>query len=377
MLESGTEGGYVLIRLGNDESLGRELRTYLQTEKYVCHKNDGTLPESTKKILREFADDNQERRSRLVTLLGEMLAEADNFVAGQPLKLKATSAAGGPGRGDGIPRQEHVHQDGLPQAPEPGPAQGNPGRSSGQRHRPADARPRPEEGNKQAIEDVRNYVGLMAASNKQIVLHDMIEKRYTHAALRLARRRGADPGGPAARPGRDQPDDGRGLGADRQGVQGRSRPRPSRRKITILKRQTTDPKAIQNARSLGKELFPEMGPDGEDALFAFLQTKLKGWQTSLSGYKPLADTGNYPGKDEITDGLLAIKKLLGCDGSFKFIERFNTLKTDLLDLADNFNDLEQFYEHQKADLGKAPQGQRDASGSTGSNSKRTPRRVRP
>ena len=37
------EGGYVLIRLGNDESLGRELRTYLQTEKYLSRKNDGTL----------------------------------------------------------------------------------------------------------------------------------------------------------------------------------------------------------------------------------------------------------------------------------------------------------------------------------------------
>ena len=42
-LESGTEGGHVLIRLGNDERLGRELRTCLQTEKYVRHKNDGTL----------------------------------------------------------------------------------------------------------------------------------------------------------------------------------------------------------------------------------------------------------------------------------------------------------------------------------------------
>ena len=36
ILESGTEGGHVLIRLANDESLGRELRTYLQTEKYLC-----------------------------------------------------------------------------------------------------------------------------------------------------------------------------------------------------------------------------------------------------------------------------------------------------------------------------------------------------
>ena len=43
ILESAAEGGYVLIRLGNDESLGRELRTYLQTEKYLSRKNDGTL----------------------------------------------------------------------------------------------------------------------------------------------------------------------------------------------------------------------------------------------------------------------------------------------------------------------------------------------
>src|SRR5205807_2652601 len=35
-------------------------------------------------------------------------------------------------------------------------------------------------------------------------------------------------------------------------------------------------KAIQNARSLGKDLFAEMGPDGEDGLTTFLQNKLKG-----------------------------------------------------------------------------------------------------
>src|SRR5205823_5675585 len=66
-----------------------------------------------------------------------------------------------------------------------------------------------------------------------------------------------------------------------------------RRRITVIKRQTTDAKAIQDARSLGRELFHEMGPDGEDAVFSFLQNKLKSWQTSLSGYKPLADTGSY------------------------------------------------------------------------------------
>src|SRR5207253_5627522 len=33
--------------------------------------------------------------------------------------------------------------------------------------------------------------------------------------------------------------------------------------------------------------------------------------------------------------------------SKKFIERFNMLKKDLLDLADHFHDLEHFYDHQR------------------------------
>jgi hypothetical protein len=61
-----------------------------------------------------------------------------------------------------------------------------------------------------------------------------------------------------------------------------------RRKIVIRKRETSDPKAIQNARSLGKDLFAEMGPDGEDGLTTYLQTRLKGWQVALHGFKQLA-----------------------------------------------------------------------------------------
>ena len=120
-----------------------------------------------------------------------------------------------------------------------------------------------------------------------------------------------------------------------------------RRKIVIRKRETSDPKAIQNARSLGKDLFAEMGPDGEDGLCTFLQTRLKSWHGTLNGYKQLADTGNYPGGDEITQGLALINPLVVDKDSKKFIERFNTLKKDLLDLADQFHDLEHFYDHQK------------------------------
>ena len=97
-----------------------------------------------------------------------------------------------------------------------------------------------------------------------------------------------------ARPGRDQPDDGLRTLLPIDKVYEAITTPAKRRKIVIRKRETSDPKAIQNARSLGKDLFAEMGPDGEDGLFTFLQNKLKGWQTALNGYKPLADTGELP-----------------------------------------------------------------------------------
>jgi len=90
-----------------------------------------------------------------------------------------------------------------------------------------------------------------------------------------------------------------------------------------------------------------MGPDNEDALCAFLRERLRSWEAGLNSFKPLADTGNYPGGEEISEALGLIGPLFACDESYKFIERFNERKDDLLDLADSFHNLEQFYENQK------------------------------
>jgi len=67
----------------------------------------------------------------------------------------------------------------------------------------------------------------------------------------------------------------------------------------------------------------------------------------LSRFKSLADTGNYPGKEEISKALGVVRPLLACDESDKIIERFNLKKDDLLDLSETYHNLEQFYEHQK------------------------------
>jgi len=347
ILESFTEGGYVLIRLGNDESLGRELRTYLQTEKYLSRKNDGTLTESTKRILRDSAEDNRQRRERLTTLLGEMLAAAEYFVAGQPLKLKASTPMAALDeameyliqntfskmsflkritteankeiqavlRSNDIAKEQLLFQTG--------------------------------ENNPDALEDLRSYLQLCSTKSQQVVLHDMLEKRYSlrpygwpdeEVLLLLARL--------VVLSEITLMMDSTLLPIDK--VYEAITTPAKRRKIVIRKRETSDPKAIQNARSLGKDLFAEMGPDGEDGLMSFLQGKLRSWQLALQGYKQLADTGSYPGKDEITQGLTLISRLQADKESRKFIERFNTLKNDLLDLVDHYHDLEHFYDHQKA-----------------------------
>jgi hypothetical protein len=126
------------------------------------------------------------------------------------------------------------------------------------------------ENNPQAIEDVRNHVDLCARANRQIVLHDLIEKRYAlrpygwpdnEVLLLLARM--------LILGDINLMMDGALLPPDKV-FEPITTP-AKRRKIIVVKRQTANPEAIKNARNLGKELFAEMGPDGEDGLFSFLQ----------------------------------------------------------------------------------------------------------
>ncbi len=346
ILESSTEGGYVLIRLGNDESLGRELRTYLQTEKYLSRKNDGTLSESTKRILRDCAEDNRQRRERLTALLGEMLAAAEYFVAGQPLKLKASTPMAALDEA-----LEYLIQNTFSKMSYLKRLSDEPLQEVQAVLRSNDIAKeqllfQTGENNPEALEELRSYLQLCSMKSQQVVLHDMLEKRYSlrpfgwpdeEVLLLLARL--------IVLSEISLMMDSTLLPIDK--VYDAITTPAKRRKIVIRKRETSDPKAIQNARNLGKDLFAEMGPDGEDGLCTFLQTKLKGWHVTLSGFKQLAGTGNYPGGDEVTQGLTLISPLLADKDSKKFVERFNTLKKDLLDLADHFHDLEHFYDHQK------------------------------
>ncbi len=349
VMDSTQDGGHILIRLDDQESLGRELRAALKTDKYLRTKSDGTLPESVKRIHRDLAEDNRERRERLTRLLADMLAQARYFVAGQSLQITAAAPMAALTEAleylitntfnkMGYLRKVHDTPERALQEMQAVLRSNDIGQQT--------LAMQMEESNPQAIEDLRTYVDLCTRSSRQIVLHDMIEKRYAvrpygwpaeEVLLLLARLLVLGDVSLMM--------DGALLPVEKAYAELTS---PSkRRKIILLQRKTTDPKALQQARTLGKDVFSTMGPDGEDALYTFLRTRLEGWRTTLLGYKTLADTGQYPGQEELNDGLTLIKALLACEESYTFIERFNERKEELLDFSDNYHDLEHFYEHQK------------------------------
>jgi hypothetical protein len=347
VLESQSQhDGHVLIKLGNEERLGREIRNYLQTAKYVGLKDDSTLPETTRRILREFSEDNRLRRERLVSRIGQMLTVGEHFVAGQPRTASAaTPAAAFDDSLEYLIQNTFTKMSYLKQLRE------NPAKEIQAVLRSNDIEQQAQllklpEANPQAIEEVSSYIELCASTSKQVVLYDMIDSRFAkrpygwpplETALLVARLLV--------------------LGELSLVLDGATVPpeqayelltTPSKqRRVIVIKRKTTDPAMLQQARSLGKDVFAEMGPDGEDALFIHLQRKLKAWQTQLSRFKPLADTGTYPGATEIDEGLSLIGRLLKPEDSYQFIERFNENKSDLLALHDQYHDLENFYSHQK------------------------------
>ncbi|MBN1905588.1 MAG: BREX system P-loop protein BrxC [Deltaproteobacteria bacterium] len=345
ILDSSNEGGQIIIRLRDDENFDRELRTYARTDKYLRTKSDSNLPTTAQRVRRDNAEENRVRRERLNKILAEMLVDASYFIAGQKVNIKASAPISTLEEAfeylitntfSKMSYLEYVHSE--PEKEIQAVLKSN---DIAQQSLDLTI----EQNNPKAIEDLRNYVDLCNIKNHSIIISDMIEKRYSvrpygwpemEVILLICRLLAV------GEISLKMDADILPLNKVFEQIKASSK----WKKITIHKRKTSDPEALQRARKTGKDVFSEMGPDNEDALCAFLKNKLKTWETSLNSFKPLADTGEYPGKEEITEALNIIRPLLSVDESYKFIDRFNANKDDLLDLSDNFHTLEQFYENQ-------------------------------
>jgi hypothetical protein len=339
--DSASEGGQVVVKLDDDPTLERELRQYIQTEKYLRTKSDDTLPETTKRIHRSMAEENRERRERLKNVLGELVSGASYFAAGQKVEIKSSTPSTALDSA-----LEYLIDNTFPKMAYIGKFAEEPKKELQAILRSNDVQKAAIAGaNTLSMEECREFISLSNKANHPIILFDMLE-RY-----------GKRPYG--------WPDDEVLIVIARLLVQGEiqlmmngasltidkvyenvTAPR-KQRSITVVKRKMVERSTIERCRSLGKEVFSAMGPDSEDGLFEFLRGKCRDWQMSLSNYKSLADTGGYPGVREIDDGLNLLKALVAADEPLKFVERFLENKSDLLDLSEEFHDIDNFYRLQR------------------------------
>ena len=354
LLNSAAEGGQLLLRLDDDQRLAREIRAFIQTDKYVSRKNDGTASHTTLRILRERQEENRERRQRLVLQLEQLCREAAVFAVGQPLQPKGASAAMAIADAlNYLVRNSFnklgylTHLSANPQAEIRAVLSASDSDDLGFSLEAG-------QGNQQAITELAQYADLMSQASRQMVLEDLVQERFGRrpygwpeweVVLLVARlvRRGD----------LSLVMDGDVLALDKAHEALSS---PSKwRRISLVKRKVVDSGQLQHARQLAKDVFATLAPDGEDALDAHLREQLGRWRGDLSQYQTLAATGNYPGGQPIADALGVINKLLAETQSVGLIEQFLTRKADLLDLSDEIHELRNFYDTQRPSWDKLRQ----------------------
>ena len=318
----GTEQGRVLIRLPDDALLGRELRTYLQTEAYVKTKPTATLPDTAKRILRDRSEDNRTRRARILTSLESILADASYFVSGKKLEIASTNPKVALSEAleyliqNAYPKMgdiQHLHSNALQEI------QSTLRANDVEQVTLAIATP---EANTKALDDLREYIRLCTMTNKQLVLRELIDKRYggrpygwpeLEVVLLVARL--------AVLKEINLLVNYSPLSMEQ--AYDHLTSNSKQRKVIITQRESADGDVIKKAQALGKELFAQQGPSSEDGLFNFLKDQVSSWDSSLAAYEPLAKTGNYPGIKEIQTPRDDLRKFVEESDSLTFSQTFH------------------------------------------------------
>ncbi|MBU1810879.1 MAG: BREX system P-loop protein BrxC [Candidatus Omnitrophica bacterium] len=341
--ESTNDNGCIIIKLSDNKRLGEEIKILLQTDKYIARKNDGN--EEVRRILNDRRSENRDRKTKLIELVKSLLTEAEFYINGQEWKDASEDVLTVRVRAldylidNTFPKMGYIeHPCANPQAEV----------QSVLRHDDTTQRTfdmNVPENNPRAAKDVREYISLCAMQSKQMVIHEIIERyglrpfgwNEWETALLLVKLFCL----------------GEIQFVLNGGIVERSRAyevisRTSNwKKITIRQRKVVDSSNIEEARKLGQQIFGEMGPDKEIQLFEFLKNKCEGLSIKLSQYKTLAETGKYPGLDDINELLRLASILINSNDSFDFIARFLENKEDLTDAANSFADIEAFYTKQR------------------------------
>ena len=337
----------VIVRLPDDDTLARELRSYIQTETYIKGKHGGGGNDSTTRVLKDQADHNRTRRKRLGVVLKDMLEQAAYFASGERLDQGSTNPKDALGRAlESLIKNTYSKMGYLEYLS----SQPKQELQSILRANDVDQAmlglPTPES-NKQALDDLRDYVRLSHQAHHEINLEDLVEKRYggrpygwpeLETLLLVARL--------VVLQEIELFHQGQSLPA--QDAYDKLLKSTERRRIRIAPKAKVDDAVVRKAQSLGLALFAEQGPDGDEKLYGFCRTHLDDWHQRLRSYGPLAESGEYPGHEDIDRGLGVLRPLVGETDPVRFLDRFVDASADLKDLGEDLQDLRGFYDNQRS-----------------------------
>ncbi len=337
--------GRVVVKLPSIPELEREVRTYLQTDKYVLQKMDVSLSTSFKRILRDRQEENRERKGRIIGITQRLILEADFYALGQTLSIKASTPRAAVEEAIEYVIQNlynkffyinKLHDDPLKEI-KAVLLTSDVGRENIMQEIAGD--------NQEAIKEVREYINLMVSRNRQVLLNElvahfgrrpygwpdwevvlMVAKLFASGELNLLT-------------------EGSNL-TPREALDHLLKT-PRWRNIKILKRKVPTAEDTDKARKSCQNVFSKIGPDTLDDLEAFIRDDLSNWQRTFAQYHQLAQTGEYPGFKEIKSGMDLAKKLLSVRDTFEFIIAFNREKDNLLGTCEHLHTLNDFYTNQR------------------------------
>jgi hypothetical protein len=344
ILRSSEGNGRAIVRLAEGERLDIELALYQQIEKYIISPKADQASPSLKRILADRKDENRDRKQRLIFQLTELMIKGDFYALGQSVEIKAVTA-------DKVLEDllNYLVTNTYSKLPYIKVRQADPvaeikavlasdsvvaGRLG------LDG----EEGNAQAIKEMRDYLHL-AASQTRVLLSDVVD-RYSgipwgwkpewETVLLVSR---------LFMSGEIK------LMLEGSDLDATSAVEPltkaSRFKsISILKRKVADANSLKRAKDLYKELFHKLGRDEEDSLVADFRSRLGEWQADLNAFSLTAGTAQHPGKADIDAALTRIAQQLAVRDSYAFIEAMLSAKDEWLDASEDIHDLVNFYKTQ-------------------------------
>ncbi|MBW2370660.1 MAG: BREX system P-loop protein BrxC, partial [Deltaproteobacteria bacterium] len=345
-LYSANKDGHVIAKLHDDKALITEIRIYLQTEKYINDKSSAAASTNLKQILRDRADENRSRRDRLTDMVDTMLVQAEYYVLGKGLEIKGQTTSKALDEAfDHLIRNVFSKYSYLTiQFDEPLKEIKQILQSDDitQQQLMMDF----EKAEPSDIKEIRTFVDLKTVSNQAIILSDLVrhfaKRPYGWGALQVVILTAKLFMSGNIRLVLD------GTKIKPKDAIAPLTKTPQWKKVKLVKRTNLSKVETQNAQTLGKELFGSIAPDGQDQLAQYLRGGLNKWVQMLEKFKPLADTGNYPGKREIDDCLATANTLLKTHDSYELVKEFNAKKEDLKDTANDLYELKDFYTNQKS-----------------------------